>query len=265
MPSALPVLFSVSCFNYEPDVGSPAFAKQMRSTGVEVEDIYVPPAGFGDLGEWARAVIEVVESRRDPAVPLHLMAYCGGGNLTLAALHQLEAAGIFPEFVAFIDVREDQESYRLERGIDSRNHVSWMVRLRCALIRLTPPDRESLAHVLRSVAQRSISSVRELPKWGWRGRKLRKPWLFEVLRLTYPWEFDGVVTPVHLYNTADSFQRYGANDPSLHVGRNLFGGFVVRIIEGSHENCIEPPHSADLIARINADRRAVVAGEGAFQ
>ena len=92
--SALPVLFSVSCFNYEPDVGSPAFAKQMRSTGVEVEDIYVPPAGFGDLGEWARAVIEVVESRRDPAVPLHLMAYCGGGNLTLAALHQLEAAGM---------------------------------------------------------------------------------------------------------------------------------------------------------------------------
>jgi thioesterase domain-containing protein len=263
--SSLPVLFSVRCWNDKPDAGSLAFAKQMRSTGVAVDDIYVPPAGFGDLDEWARAVIEVVESRRDPAVPLHLMAYCGGGNITLAALHQLEAAGVFPEFVAFIDVREDQESYRLERGIDAINQVPWGVRFRCALIRLTPPDRESLGQVVRSVVRRSIRSVRELPKRGWRSRKRRKPYLFEVLRLTYPWEFDGVVTPVHTYNTLDSIQRYGAGDPSLNIGRNLFGGFLVRIIEGSHENCIEPPYSAALIERINADRRAVVAGEGAFQ
>jgi len=262
---ALPVLFSVSCFNYEPDTGSPAFAKEMRSTGVEVEDIYVPPAAFRDLGEWARAVIEEIESRRNPETPLHLMAYCGGGNITLAALHQLEATGTSPEFVAFIDVREDQESYRLERGIDAVNLVPWTVRFRCALIRLTPPDRESLGQVLRSVVRRSIRSVRELPKRGWRSRKRRKPYLFEVLRLTYPWEFDGVVTPVHLYNTRDSLQRYGANDPSLHIGRNLFGGFVVRFIAGTHESCIEPPHSTALIERINADRFAVVAGQGAFQ
>jgi len=262
---ALPALFSVRCWNDEPDTGSLAFAKEMRSTGVEIEDIYVPPAGFRDLGEWAGAVIEEIESRLNPETPLHLMAYCGGGNITLAALHHLEAAGIFPEFVALIDVREDQESNRLERGIDARNHVPWMVRLRCALIRLTPPDRESLGQVLRSVVRRSIISVLQLPKWGWRGRKVRKPWLFEVLSLIYPWEFDSVVTPVHLYNTRDSIQRFGANDPSLHIGRNLFGGFVVRFIEGTHENCIEPPHSAALIERINADRRAVVAGQGAFQ
>jgi uncharacterized NAD(P)/FAD-binding protein YdhS len=40
---------------------------------------------------------------------------------------------------------------------------------------------------------------------------------------------------------------------------------VIRSIEGNHETCIEPPYSTDLISRINADRRAVVAGAGAFQ
>ena len=262
---ALPVLYSVRGWTEELNPAYITFVDEMRATGVEVVDVYIPPARFRDLGEWAGAVIEVIEGWRDRSGPLHLMGYCAGGDLALAALHQLEAAGIVPEFTAFIDVRQDLEEYCLNRGINSLYLVPWRVRFRRELIRLTPPDRESLGQVLRSVVRRSFRSVRELPKRGWRSRKRRKPGLFEVMRLTYPWEFDGVVTPVHTYNTLDSIQRYGANDPSLHVGRNLFGGFVVRIIEGSHENCIEPPHSADLIARINADRRAVVAGEGAFQ
>jgi hypothetical protein len=169
-------------------------------------------------------------------------------------LHQLEADGVSPEYVAFIDVREDQESRRLARGTDALYLVPWKVRLRCALLRLTPPDRETVGQVLRSVGLRSIRSVRSLPRRGWRSRNLRKPLLFDVLRLTYPWEFDGVTTPVFLFNTRDSLRRYGANDPSLHIGMNLLGGFVVRFIEGTHENCIEPPYSAVLIEQITADR-----------
>ncbi len=264
-PSALPALFAIRCWSEEGNPACVAFVEEMRSTGIEVEDIYVAPTPFRDLGEWASAVSKVIESRHNSADPLHLVTYCGGGNITLAMLHQLEAAGVFPEFVAFIDVREDQESRRLTRGTDALYLVPWKVRLRCALLRLTPPDRETVRQVLRSVVLRSIRSVRELPKRGWRSRKRRKPLLFDVMRLTYPWEFDGVITPVFLFNTRDSLHRYGANDPSLHIGMNLLGGFVVRFIEGTHENCIEPPHSAALIERITAERRAIAAGVGAFQ
>lgn len=258
---SLPPLYSVRCWSDGPF----EYVDEMRSTGVEVVDIYVPPAGFRDLGEWARAVIEEIESHRDPATPLHLLAYCGGGNILLAALHQLETAGVSPEFVAFIDVREDRESKRLSHGIDALYLVPWSVRFRLALIRLTPPDRESIGQVLRSVVRRSIRSVIDLPKRGWRSRKRRDPAGFAIMRLTYPWEIDGVTTPVHLYNTEDSMVRYGAGDPSLNIGRNLWGGFVVRFIEGTHLSCIQSPHSAALIERINADRRAVVAGIGAFR
>jgi len=264
-PGTLPVLYSVRAWTEEANPAYITFVDELRATGVEVVDAYVSPAPFRDLGEWARAVVEVIETHHDPATPLHLIAYCAGGNLLLAVLHQLEAAGTSPAFVAFIDVREDQEASRLARGIESLYLVPWGVRFRLALIRLTPPDREPVRAILHSVVRRSIRSVRELPERGWRSRKRRRPLTFDVLRLTYPWEFDGVITPVHLFNTEDSVQRYGANDPSLHIGRNLLGGFVVRRIEGTHERCIEPPHSTDLIGKINAERRAVAQGTGTFQ
>jgi len=261
----LPVLYSVRCWAEEENAACVTFTDDMRSTGVEVVDVYVPPAGLRDLGEWAREVIKVIAAQHDPGTPLHVLGYCGAGNILLAALHQLEAVGTFPEFVAFIDVREDQESTRLARGIDSLYLVPWGVRFRLALIRLTPPDRESIGPVLRSVVKRAIRSVRELPVRGWRSRKRRNPVLYPVCRLTYPWEFDAVATPVHLYNTEESIVRYGGGDPSLHIGRNLWGGFVVRFIGGTHESCIQSPASTDLIERINADRRAAVQGTGAFQ
>jgi hypothetical protein len=253
-PSTLPVLYSMRCWPEDVNPEYIRFIDEMRSTGVEVVDICVPPTGFKDLGEWAGAFIEEVMTRHDPADPLHLVAYCAGGEITLPALHQLEAAGIFPAFVGFIDVRQDREQYCLERGIDSLYLVPWQVRFRRALIRLTPPDRESLGAVLGSLARRAVRSVKEFPQRGWRSRKRRNPEVFEVFCLSYPWEFDRVITPLHLYNTKDSIGRYAANDPSLHIGRNLSGGFVIRFIEGTHEKCIEPPFSAALIERITADR-----------
>lgn len=251
----MPVLYSVRGWSDGPF----GYVDEMRSTGVEVVDVYVPPVGFSDLGEWGRAAVEVIRAQHDPATPLHLMGYCAGGELILPMLGQLEAAGIAPAFVAFIDVRQDLESVTTQRGIDALYLVPWQVRLRRSLIRLTPPNRETLGTVLSSAARRAIRSVQELPRSGWRRRKRRDPRLFDTMRLLYSWEFNGVITPVHLYNTEDSIRRYANGDPSLNIGKYLWGGFVIRFIEGTHLSCIEPPHTTALIERINADRRAVVA------
>jgi len=51
----------------------------------------------------------------------------------------------------------------------------------------------------------------------------------------------------------------------LNMGAYLQGGFVVRMIEGNHETCIDTPYAAGLIEKITADRSAVVQGVGAFQ
>ena len=58
---------------------------------------------------------------------------------------------------------------------------------------------------------------------------------------------------------------YTQNDPSLNMGKYLQGGFVVRMIEGNHESCIDTPYATGLIEKITADRTAVVQGVGAFQ
>ena len=89
--------------------------------------------------------------------------------------------------------------------------------------------------------------------------------IFTEMYLAHHWEFSALLTPVYLYNVASSIQNYGEGDPSVHMGRYLRGGFTVRVVNGNHENCIEPPNSAGLIERITADRSAVVAGLGAFQ
>jgi hypothetical protein len=60
-------------------------------------------------------------------------------------------------------------------------------------------------------------------------------------------------------------ERYTPGDPSAGSALTLQGGFVIRSIDGTHENCIAPPHSTGLIARINEDRTAVAQGVGAFQ
>lgn len=257
--SALPVLFSIRGWPEGVNPEYLAFIDEMCSAGIEVIDTYVPALGLLDIEDWASAVIEQIDQRRDGAAPLHLLAYCLGGNLTLVLLHQLERAGVPIGYVGFIDVREDSESHRLAKGLDAAYEVPWGVRFRELLIRLTPPDRESLGAVLGSVARRSVRSVVELPRRGWRGRKFRRAWLFHELRMSYSHEYTGVTTPITLYNTAASMDRFDGRDPSLNIGMYLRGGYVIRFIEGTHESCIQPPHSADLIARITADRRRPIA------
>ena len=83
--------------------------------------------------------------------------------------------------------------------------------------------------------------------------------------LGHRWEFSPLLTPVYLYNTTTSIEDYGDGDPTVHLGRYLRGGFVIRRIAGNHTTCIEPPNSAGLIERIATDRQAIVAGVGAFQ
>jgi thioesterase domain-containing protein len=261
----LPTLYSIRGWTEPVNPAYVTFVEEMRSTGIDVVDIYVPPKGFGDLGQWAGAVLDRIRGEMDPSVPLHLMTYCIGGNLSLAMLHQIESEGVPIEFVAFIDVREDPEAYRLARGIDSLYLVPWAVRFRLLLVRLTPPDRETLGPVVASVLRRSVRSVIELPKRGWRSRRRRAPATFDEQHLTYHWEFDAISIPVRLYNTQSSIDRFATRDPSLNIGKFLQGGFVIRFINGSHENCIDPPHSTELIETMTSDRRAVVAGSDMFR
>ena len=239
--------------------GGVAFVDELRAVGIEVVDVYVPPAGFTDLAGWARAAIEMIDGTRIPGQPLHLLAYCVGGNLSLEVVRQLEAREEMPEYVGFIDVREDQESYRLSRGLDGLYQVPWGVRLRLLLVRLTPPDRETFGAVLESVMRRAVRSLREFPSRGWRSRKRRKPNLFAALHLPYSWEFRRIVTPVHCYNSPSTIARYSPRDPSMNIGQYLSGGYCIRSIEGDHEHCLDPPHAAGLIELIEAVRSTLAA------
>jgi len=261
----LPVLFSVRGWPAEVNPAYITFVDEMRSTGVEVIDVYVGPKGFKSLGEWAGAVADEIETRHQTSESLHLMSYCLGGVVTQVALGTLTDRGIEADFVALIDARHESPDYRLQRGLDSLYSVPWGFRIRHQLLRLTPPDSEAVRTVLKSVVWRSVRSLLELPKRGWRSRRRVVPWIFTEMHLSHHWEFRALLTPVYLYSAASSIQKYGDGDPTVHMGRYLRGGFTVRVVEGTHENCIEPPYSTDLIARINADRRAVVAGVGAFQ
>lgn len=261
---ALPVMFSVRGWPAEVNPTYITFVDEMRSTGVEVVDVYVEPTGFSTLGDWAEAVADEIATQH-AACPLHMMSYCLGGVVTQVALGALTERGIEADFVALIDARHESPDYRLQRGLDSLYSVPWGFRIRHQLLRLTPPDSEPVRTVLKSVVRRSTRSLLELPKRGWRSRRRVVPWIFTEMHLSHRWEFRALLTPVYLYNAASSIQKYGEGDPTVHMGRYLRGGFTVRVVEGTHKTCIEPPYSVDLIARINADRRAVVAGVGAFQ
>lgn len=261
----LPVLYSIRGWLQEVNPAYITFVEGMRDTGVDVVDIYVPPAGFRTFGEWAIAVVEAIDSHRHDDEPLHLMGYCLGGVIMLVVIAEFERRAISPACVSMIDVRAYRQDFRLQRGFDSVYQTPWPVRLRGLLIRLTPPDRESFGSVFSSVVRRSIRSARELPKRGWRSHKRRIPAVHEEQALAFAWEFDAISTPVCCYNTQASMDLYTQNDPSLNMGVYLQGGFVVRMIEGNHETCIDTPHAAGLIKKITADRTAVVQGVGAFQ
>jgi thioesterase domain-containing protein len=261
----LPVLYSIRVWLQEVNPAYITFVEEMRDTGVDVVDIYVPPAGFRTFGEWAIAVVEAIDSHRHDDEPLHLIGYCLGGVIMLVVIAEFERRAISPACVSMIDARMYSQDFRFRRGFDSVYQTPWPVRLRGLLIRLTPPDRESFGSVAPAVLRRSIRSVRELPKRGWRSRKRRIPAVHEEQALAFAWELDSISTPVYCYNTQASIDLYAPNDPSLHMGRYLQGGYVVRMIEGNHENCIDTPYATSLIEKITADRIAVVQGVGAFE
>lgn len=230
------------------------FMQELREAGHEVIDIFSLPTGYRDFGQWADDVIAEIERRTPPGRPLHLIGYCYGGNLLMNAVTKLESRGADLEYVGFIDVRRDSPGMRLTRGLDALYQVPWPVRIRQQLIRLVPPSREPFSVVASSVLRRAVRSVVELPKRGWRSRRRRIPAIHEQLALSLAWEFDWMSTPVHFYVSPDSMERYAPGDPSLGHSIRLRGGCAVRFIEGTHESCICPPNSAELIERITTDR-----------
>lgn len=261
----LPVLFSVRGWSEEVNPAYITFVDEMRATGVEVVDTYVSPAGFADFGAWAHAVVERIDSHRREQSPLHLMGYCLGGKLGVVVVRELEDKGMAPSYFGIIDVYDSSAARRLASGLDSLYEVPWRRRLQSLVARMAPPDSEEFGSVVRSVLRRSVRSVRELPTRGWRSRKRRKPATYSELRLAFRWGLKRIVTPTHCYVALEMIKGRGEGDLSLNMGKYLGGGFSITKIEGTHENCIAPPLSAALIERINTDRRAVAAGEGAFQ
>lgn len=262
---SLPVLYSIRGWTQEVNPAYITFVDEMRATGVDVVDIFIPPAGFRTFGDWAAGIVETINNHRHDEEPLHLMGYCFGGNVLLAALAEFERQATSPASVSMIDARMSSQIWRLERGYDSLYQTPLPVRFRGLLLRLTPPDRESFGSVAASVVRRSVRSVLELPQRGWRSRKRRRPEVQEEMSLAFAWEYESVSTPVHCYNTEASLDLHAAGDPSLLMGRYLRGGYVIRMIEGDHENCIDAAHATALIEKITADRTAVVQGVGPFQ
>ena len=261
----LPTLYSVRMWTEEVNPSYITFVDEMRATGQEVVDIFVTHHGYSTLDEWAGGVVERLLELWSEGTELHLIGYCGGGDLLLAALPILERRGIHADYVGFLDIRTTSQRESLLRGMYSLYQVPWSARVLRQTMRLTPPDRESLSSVSRDILRRSLRSVIEIPSRGWRSKKRRNAAIFEQIRLAFRTEWLGVSTPAHLYVCQHSVEKFVPGDPSAGSARRMLGGFVIRSIEGTHETCIEPPFSAGLIKRINEDRRAVVAGDGPFR
>lgn len=260
VPVALPKIFSVRGWEAEVNPAYLSFCDELRAAGHEVIDIFPPHEGCATLGEWAERALDEVLQQRDGDEPLHLLGYCAGGSLLVALVRLLEDRRIPIGYLGLIDVRRDSPEFRLTRGLDSLYEIPWSYRLRLQLSRIIPPDRERTSAVLSSIAHRSVRSVLELPKRGWRSRKRRNPLIHEQVGFILSWQAAPITTPVHSYNSRNSMERRADHDPSLGMSIRLRGGFAITWIDGNHENCIEPPHSARLVEMITSDRRAVVAG-----
>lgn len=261
----MPTLYSIRMWTEDINPAYITFVDEMRATGHEVIDIFEPHHGHTTLDGWAAGVADRLFEHWHQGTELHLLGYCGGGDLLITMLPILERRGIGADYVGLIDIRTPRQGDPLEQGLYSLYQVPWSGRIWRQMMRLTPPDRERFSEVMASVLRRSVRSVLEFPQRGWRSRKRRKPAVFRQLWLEYRCDWASVKTPAHLYICPDSVERYTPGDPSIGAARTLQGGFVIRTIAGNHENCIAPPHSAGLIERINVDRSAVVAGTGAFQ
>lgn len=263
--SSLPLLLSVRFWTEAVNPEYPEFIDTLRATGQDVIDIHVPHEGFHTLDEWAGGVVDQILEEWDRGSELHLLGYCGGGDLLIAALPILEDHGVHAAYVGLIDTFTSQLGYNFRKGHYSLYQVPWSGRVWRQLMRVTPPDRESFPSVIRSVMHRSVRSVIEFPQRGWRSKNRRNPAIHEQVRISYRCAWRGVKTPAHLYICPSTIEKYVPGDPSAGLARTLLGGFVSRSIGGTHETCITPPHSAALIERITADRSAVVSGAGAFQ
>ena len=264
-PVALPKLFSVRGWSEEVNPAYVTFIDEMRAAGHHVVDIFPSHTGCATFGEWAQRALDEILQQRDPDEPLDLIGYCLGGTLLTVVVRLLEDQQIDIGYLGFIDVRRDSPETRLTKGLDSLYQVPWSYRVRLQLLRLIPPDRETFGAVLWSVVRRSARSVRELPVRGWRSRKRQNPAIHEQMLINFRWRFAATTTPVYSYNAVHSVFRRPDNDLSLGMSLRFRGGFAITEIGGTHENCIEPPHSTALIEEITSDRCAAVAGLGVFQ
>ena len=264
VPVALPKIFSVRGWEAEVNPAYLPFCEELRASGHQVIDVFPTHKGCATFGEWAERAMDEILQQRDGDEPLHLLGYCAGGALLTVVVRLLEDRRIPIDYLGLIDVRRDSPEVRLAKGLDSLYQVPWSYRLRLQLLRVIPPDRETSAAVLSSIARRSLRSVLELPKRGWRSRKRQKPLIHEQMVINFRWRFATTTTPVHSYNSPNSVERRPDHDPSLGMSIRFRGGFAITWIDGNHENCIEPPHSARLVEMITSDRRAVVAGSDVF-
>ena len=250
----LPTFFSVRGWSAELNPAYITFVDELRASGQTVEDVFVSHAGCRTFGEWAARATAEILARRDPEEPLHLIGYCGGGSLLHLVAGELERRGVAIDHLVFIDVRAGNPKERLARGYDSLYEVPWGLRARFQLPRLASPENEPLASVLASVGRRAVRSTLEIRERGWRSRNRQAPAVYAQARLAAHWCSTPITTFAFLYNCPKSIDRYWPGDPSLGRAPLLRGGFTIRLIDGTHENCIAPPHSASLIELVTRDR-----------
>jgi thioesterase domain-containing protein len=261
----LPVLYSVRGWTEEVNPAYTTFVDEMRATGVEVIDIFPDHEGCATFGEWAQRATDEILQRHSQGQPLHLFGFCAGGAILQESVRQLAEHDVRPEYLGFIDYYDANPKDLLRTGMESLFRVGFMKRIRGQMLRLTPPNRESIGTVGSAVVHRSVRSVLELRERGWRSRKRIVLATQTQFELGLNWDYDSIASPAFLYNCQKSIDRSWPGDPSMGRAAVLQAGFVVRIIEGHHETGLMPPHSAALIEAIDKDRRAVAAGTGPFQ
>lgn len=118
------MLDSVRMWTEEAHPSYLAFMDEMRTTGLEVIDIFDPHHGHASLDDWAEGVTNRLFEQWLPGTELHLLGFCVGGELLITALPILESRGIRTDYVGLIGIRAARQGDPLRKSLYSLYQVT---------------------------------------------------------------------------------------------------------------------------------------------